>query len=300
MRLEWKPVALKGSLSSGGYLTPIGVVRLHFQSARDLRNLETMGKSDPYVRVLLSGVEKGRTVTFKNNLNPDWDEVVYIPVHTMREKLTLEVMDEEKLGKDRSLGHVELSVADYLQQDDNGEYLVFEQKQITPGPLRMTGQAAHKGTLNYTCSFYPTIPTWDPEEDAEEEEEKETTPPNGVSRTASVRTGGSKAPASTHTRTVSGTSQLVRSETAGTISSLAPSSNNRDSAADLAKQLEKNEHQQDEPIPEKPKIEKLRLNPEDLQQYGKLRREEKDVGRYRWLSWCSQPTALHPYSYPFF
>ncbi|UPX11961.1 Tricalbin-2 [Ascochyta rabiei] len=264
MKLEWKPVALKGSLSSGGYLTPIGVIRLHFQSARDLRNLETMGKSDPYVRVLLSGVEKGRTVTFKNNLNPDWDEVVYIPVHTIREKLTLEVMDEETLGKDRSLGHVELSAGDYIQQDENGEYLVHEQKQTIPGPLRMSGTSGHKGTLNYTCSFYPTIPTWDPEEDEEESEE---TTPNGRSRAASIQTAGSKAPASTHARTVSGTSQLVRSETAGTISSLAPSSSQRDSAADLAKQLEKNEYQQNEPIPEKHKIEKLRLNAEDLQQY---------------------------------
>ena len=66
MMLDWKPVALRGGLTtSSGYLTPVGVMRLHFQSARDLRNVETMGKSDPYVRVLLSGVERGRTVTFK-------------------------------------------------------------------------------------------------------------------------------------------------------------------------------------------------------------------------------------------
>jgi hypothetical protein len=36
-----------------------------------IRNLEAMGKSDPYARVLLSGVTRGRTVTFRNNLNPD-------------------------------------------------------------------------------------------------------------------------------------------------------------------------------------------------------------------------------------
>jgi Ca2+-dependent lipid-binding protein len=287
MRLEWKPVALKGAVSSGGYLTPIGVMRLHFQSARDLRNLETMGKSDPYVRVLLSGIEKGRTVTFKNNLNPDWDEVVYVPVHTVREKLTLEVMDEEKLGKDRSLGHVELPVGDFVQQGEDGEYLVHEQKQMVPGPLRMAGTSATKGTLNYTCSFYPTIPTWDPEDESDDEE---ATTPNG-----SIRTAGSKGPASTHARTASGTSQLVRSETAGTISSLAPSSNNRDSAADLAKQLERNEQHQDETIPEKPKVQKLRLNPEDLQQYGKLRQDEKNMRKYKWLSWLSLTCYLAPH-----
>ncbi|CAO2649745.1 Nn.00g010370.m01.CDS01 [Neocucurbitaria sp. VM-36] len=260
MKLEWKPVALKGALSSGGYLTPIGVMRLHFQSARDLRNLEKLGKSDPYVRVLLSGIEKGRTVTFKNNLNPDWDEVVYVPVHTVREKLTLEVMDEENLGKDRSLGHIELLAGDYVRQNDNGEYDVHEQKQPTAGPLRMAGHAQSKGTLNYTCSFYPTYPTWDPEEDEEEKKEEKADIPNGVSRTASVRTAGSKT-ASQHQRAVSGTSAITRSETAGTISSM------KSSEADLAKQLEKNELQQEEAIPEKKPIEKLKLTADDLQEY---------------------------------
>lgn len=251
MRLEWKPVALKGAVSSGGYLTPIGVMRLHFQSARDLRNLEALGKSDPYVRVLLSGIEKGRTVVFKNNLDPDWDEVIYVPVHTVREKLTLEVMDDESLGKDRPLGHIELLAGDYIKQDENGEYIAYEQKQPVAGPLRLAGQAQPKGTLNYTCSFYPTYPTWDPEED---EEEKSETPTNGSIRPVSVNSKAS------HKRVVSGVS-MTRSETAGTISSIKSSEN------DMAKQLEKNELQQQESIPEKKPIEKLKLTGDDLQQY---------------------------------
>lgn len=256
MKLEWKPVALKGGPSSGGYLTPIGVMRLHFQSARELRNLESLGKSDPYVRVLLSGVEKARTVTFKNNLNPDWDEVVYIPVHTIREKLTLEVMDEEKLGKDRSLGHIELSASDYIKQNEDGEYVVNEQRQIIAGGLSLAGQSSTKGTLNYTCSFYPTYPTWDPEED----EEVETTP-NGLSRQVSRTTTS----ANSHNRSGSnGSATLTKSETAGTIPSLKPSE------AEVANQLEKNEVLQEESIPEKKekkKVEKLRLTGDDLEQY---------------------------------
>jgi hypothetical protein len=296
MMLEWKPVALKGSLSSGGYLTPIGVMRLHFQSARNLRNLETMGKSDPYVRVLLSGVEKGRTVTFKNNLDPDWDEVVYVPVHTIREKLTFEVMDEEKLGKDRSLGHVELTVADYAKQGDNDEWLPHEQRQSIAGPLRLSGSSTPKGTLNYTCSFYPTIPTFDPdEEDSDEEEEKnekdDLTPPNGLSRQISNQTAGSNL-STKHRRTVSGASAIARSETAGTISSMvSKDTTNRDSAADLAKQLEKNENLQDESIPEKKVIPKLHLSADEIQQYGTLRRNSKNTTEKGWLSWSPQPAA---------
>ncbi|KAF5003332.1 hypothetical protein F66182_16150, partial [Fusarium sp. NRRL 66182] len=112
MMVDWKPVALRGIVGGAGYVAPIGVVRIHFRGANELRNLETMGKSDPYARVLLNGIPSGRTVTFKNNLNPVWDEIVYVPVHNVREKLTLEVMDEENMQKDRSLGEVEIALSD--------------------------------------------------------------------------------------------------------------------------------------------------------------------------------------------
>ncbi|KAF2875982.1 hypothetical protein BDV95DRAFT_591385 [Massariosphaeria phaeospora] len=256
MKLEWKPVALKGALAgSGGYLTPIGVMRLHFQSAQGLRNLETMGKSDPYVRVLLSGVEKGRTVTFKNNLNPEWDEIIYVPVHTTREKLTLEVMDEESLGKDRSLGHIELSASDYLRKNDNDEYAVYEQKSVLSEGLRLGKSSQSKGTLNYTCSFYPTYPVWDPDEDEGSDADE-----LSLSRKSSVNTQGSK----THTRIVSNTS---RAETVGTISSLKSAQTSPESNGINLTQLDSNEGQQEEAIPPKKGIEKLRLTADDLQQY---------------------------------
>jgi Ca2+-dependent lipid-binding protein len=171
MSLQWKPIALSGvGAGTGGYITPIGVMRLHLQSARDLRNVETMGKSDPYVRVLLSGIEKGRTVTFQNNLNPDWDEVVYVPMHNAREKVTLEVMDEENLQKDRSLGSVEVLASDYIRQAESGEYLAHDKKALIAGGLRKNGKGAVKGTLNYTVSFYPCLNIADPEEEEAEKE----------------------------------------------------------------------------------------------------------------------------------
>lgn len=170
MKLEWKPVALKGVAGSGGYVTPIGVMRLHIQNARNLRNVETMGKSDPYCRVLLSGIEQSRTVTWKNNLNPDWDEVIYVPMHSPREKLVLEVLDEESIGKDRSLGLLELAAADYIREGEDGQYEVDDEKQPMSTGLRLEGRGAPKGTLNYTVSFYPTLNVADPEEEEEEEE----------------------------------------------------------------------------------------------------------------------------------
>ncbi|KAK3694268.1 C2 domain-containing protein [Podospora appendiculata] len=173
MMAQWKPVEITGiSASNNGYKTPVGVMRLHLKNAKQLRNFETLGKSDPYVRVVMSGLEKARTVTFKNNLNPEWDEVLYIPVHSAKERLQLEVMDAENVGKDRSLGLTELTSGDYMTQDDNGEWLVHDKKTVHEDGLRIHGKGVAKGVLTYTVAFYPCLNIADPE-DEEKEKEKE-------------------------------------------------------------------------------------------------------------------------------
>jgi Ca2+-dependent lipid-binding protein len=170
MKVQWRPVDLKGSvLGSDGYLKPIGVMRIYFQNARDLRNVETVGKSDPYARILLSGVQRARTVTWQNNLNPDFDEVLYVPVHAVREKLTIEVMDEESMANDRSLGHFEIPLKDYITEED-GEYLVHDTKEMLSRTLGSGPSRAQKGNVNFTCSFFPCIPTVDPDEEEREKE----------------------------------------------------------------------------------------------------------------------------------
>lgn len=168
LMLDWKPVALKGAMGAGGYITPIGVMRIHVQSAKDLRNYETLGKSDPYARVLLSGIFKGRTVTFQNELNPTWDEVIYVPMHTPSERIVLEVMDEEKLAKDRSLGLVQIAASDYIKESEEGGYEVHDSKTLRSEGLRMGGAGGEKGIINYTVAFYPTLNVLDPEEEEEE------------------------------------------------------------------------------------------------------------------------------------
>lgn len=247
MSLQWKPVALKGGVGgSGGYITPIGVMRLYFKNARELRNLETIGKSDPYVRVLLSGIEKSRTVTHQNTLDPNFEEVFYVPVHTNREKLTLEVMDEENLGKDRSLGMLEVPVSDYVRQDENGEYLVNDDKKIRSEPLRMSGKGSAKGTLNFTCSFYPTYNVADPNE-----EEEEAAPADGmVSAKQSMET--------------------ARTSRSGTITSLHKATASEVANREMVKKLAEGEQDQEETANgQTPSLPKLKLTGEDVHNYGK-------------------------------
>ncbi len=180
---QWKPVAISGVLAgSEGYQTPIGVMRLHFKGASSLRNLETMGKSDPYVRVLVSGIEKGRTVTHRNTLDPDWDEIIYVPMHSPRDRLTLEVMDSEKMGKDRSLGLVEVLASDYIVQEENGDFNVHDSKELRQDGLRLHGKSMPKGTLNYTVAFYPCLNVADPEDEEEDKEKDAEGEPDAVAQ----------------------------------------------------------------------------------------------------------------------
>ncbi|EPE09723.1 c2 domain-containing protein [Ophiostoma piceae UAMH 11346] len=191
MQAQWKPVALSGVIAgTGGYQKPIGVMRFHFMKANNLRNFETVGKSDPYARVLLSGIEKSRTVTFKNNLNPEWDEVLYVPVHSPRERLQLEVMDAESMGRDRSLGLVEVLAGDYISEAADGSYLVHDTKTLREEGLKLHGKGMPKGVLTYNVSFFPCLNVSDPEEEEEEAKEDEL---NGTAATATVNGSAEQA-----------------------------------------------------------------------------------------------------------
>jgi Ca2+-dependent lipid-binding protein len=256
LTLQWKPVALSGIGSgTGGYVTPIGVMRLHFMNARDLRNLETLGKSDPYVRVLLSGIEKGRTVTFQNNLNPDWDEVLYVPVHSAREKLALEVMDQETLNADRSLGLLEIPLSEYVTQAENGEYIAHDSKTPHAGDLRMHGKGTSKGTLNYTVAFYPCLNIADPEEEEHEKEKgKEEEGDTELKKKAVAERGRISLD---NVKSANGNDAVVAA------SELDKKSNGDNS---LAKKLAEGEKEQQETTEEK-KLPKIRLSPEDLVKY---------------------------------
>jgi Ca2+-dependent lipid-binding protein len=255
MSLQWKPVAMKGALLGGGYITPIGVMRFHFQSAKDLKNLDTVGKSDPYARVLLSGIQKARTVTWKNNLSPTFDEVFYVPVHSTREKLVVEVMDEENVGKDRTLGQMEIAASDYIQQGEDGEYLIHDSKNEVISTKLRIGNSQPKGTLNFTVAFYPTMNVVDPDEEEREEEKAR----------ASLETAGRPS-----TESIPNGPRHARSTTVSTIGTTQTASTSGN-GTDMAKALARNEKEQTEADELKtPEVPKIRIEKADLQKYGEF------------------------------
>jgi len=184
MEVKWKPVNMPGGVQgSGGYITPIGVMRFNFKQAKDVRNVEavTGGKSDPYVRVTISNFEKARTVHINNDLNPVWNEILYVPVHHTKEQYILEVMDYQSHGKDRSLGYTQINAADLVHQNDLGEYLELSDDKTRVEPLKNDKKEA-KGFLHYSVSFYPCLNVADPEEEEEEQKNKIQELPDGPTK----------------------------------------------------------------------------------------------------------------------
>ncbi|KAI8391474.1 C2 domain-containing protein [Radiomyces spectabilis] len=168
--MQWKPVVMKelalGVTGFGLYNPPIGVVRLSLWEARDLRNVEaaTGSKSDPYVRVMSGSRICARTEAIDNNLNPEWTEIHYIPVHSMKEDLVLEVMDWNAKTSDKSLGSAVLHMRDIVYQqtkEENGTthtwYIASPPKIDKWAPLRAVGRKSAKGELHYSAEFYPTM-----------------------------------------------------------------------------------------------------------------------------------------------
>jgi Ca2+-dependent lipid-binding protein len=167
---EWKPVIMTGlaeSLGRHGFNAPaIGVVRIMVWEARDLKNVEivTGGKSDPYVRVK-SGVQvRASTDVVDNNLNPEWGSILYVPIHSIKEDLTLEVMDWNANSKDKSLGVVDMSVKELVKQCAEGEGETLQKWHESTGKkidnwlaLKSLDRTQVKGELRFAAEFYPTL-----------------------------------------------------------------------------------------------------------------------------------------------
>ncbi|EKM60795.1 uncharacterized protein PHACADRAFT_246931 [Phanerochaete carnosa HHB-10118-sp] len=157
---EWKPLNMAGSLHGADqYVPPIGVVRVWLKKAQDVKNVEATlgGKSDPYVRVQINNITLGRTEVVNNNLSPEWDQIVYIPVHSLKETMMLECMDYQHLTKDRTLGLVELKVSDLAEPVEGSQTYSSKGKQIREDPIKLD-KGTYKGKLFYEAQFVPAMP----------------------------------------------------------------------------------------------------------------------------------------------
>ncbi|KAI8968003.1 C2 domain-containing protein [Mycotypha africana] len=165
LSMQWKPITMVGfgeGMSRGGYRPPIGVVRVHFACANDLKNVEaiTGGKSDPYVRIMSGVQNRGQTEHVDDDLDPVWNQVLYVPVHSKREDLVFEVMDYNEGSKDKSLGITDLHLKDIMKEvktEDGQVYYEATDMVDRVADLVSRDRKKGRGTIKYTASFYPTL-----------------------------------------------------------------------------------------------------------------------------------------------
>ncbi|KAL0425907.1 UNVERIFIED_CONTAM: Synaptotagmin-5 [Sesamum radiatum] len=89
-------------------LKPVGKLTVTVIRANDLKNMELIGKSDPYVVVHIRPLFKVKTKVIDNNLNPVWNQTFdLIAEDKETQSLILEVFDQD-IGQDKRLGIAKL------------------------------------------------------------------------------------------------------------------------------------------------------------------------------------------------
>ncbi|KAL5727825.1 hypothetical protein ACHQM5_000972 [Ranunculus cassubicifolius] len=86
-------------------LKPQGKLSVTVVKANDLKNMEMIGKSDPYAIVYIRPLYKVKTKTVNNNLNPIWEQSFELIAEDKEtQSLILEVYDNDVAGSDKRLG----------------------------------------------------------------------------------------------------------------------------------------------------------------------------------------------------
>lgn len=157
MTAVWKPILMGDSMNPTVHKPAFGVARIQLYAARGLKNVEIGSDSDPYV--LISGDKRSsrsRTKTIENTLNPEWNEIHYIAINSVKQIIDFEAFDYQKRTKDRTLGKTSFKVNDIVEElPDKAGY------QALPAvdrwaPLRQK-DGSTKGELHYQVSFHPSL-----------------------------------------------------------------------------------------------------------------------------------------------
>lgn len=168
----WKPISLSDEVVGPTFVPPIGSARLHIRKCENIKDMDILSTANPYVKVTLSGRERFRTAVKKETQNPYYDEIVYLPISSESQKLTLDVLDFKKASSNKILGSTTIQLGKYMKSDKEGRYNIYEgSTEIRSKDITYKGKDV-RGKLFYSISFYPSLPVYSHKE-LEEIKEKE-------------------------------------------------------------------------------------------------------------------------------
>ncbi|KAL1322092.1 hypothetical protein HN51_067020 [Arachis hypogaea] len=104
-------------------LKPCGRVTVTVVQANDLKNMEMIGKSDPYVALHIRPIFKVKTKVVDNNLNPVWDEKFDLIAEDLEtQSIIFEVFDED-IGQDKRLGVAKFPLSELEEETEKEQEL---------------------------------------------------------------------------------------------------------------------------------------------------------------------------------
>ncbi|KAF7088422.1 hypothetical protein CFC21_091529, partial [Triticum aestivum] len=98
-------------------LKPVGLLEVKLVEARDLKNKDLVGKSDPfavlYIRPLSAKTKKSKTIN--NDLNPIWNEhYEFVVEDSSTQHLTVKIYDDEGLQPSEIIGCARVDLSDVM------------------------------------------------------------------------------------------------------------------------------------------------------------------------------------------
>ncbi|RHZ51819.1 hypothetical protein Glove_469g43 [Diversispora epigaea] len=130
---------------------PLGVVRIEINSAQKLKRADFWGGSDPYVKIssISTGWEYGKTHVVYNSLNPAWNQVFFITILDIQDKLKFQVFDYNIVLKHTLLGNYILDLKDIVKVLANGS---IEGKRLKQ-EVDLTLKGTKSGKLSFVTEF---------------------------------------------------------------------------------------------------------------------------------------------------
>lgn len=165
---SWKPVAMTGAFNvSDNIREPLGALRLHLKEAViHESDLSGVGDIDPFVTVTSNKSMFYRTNYFSDTKTPVFNSVVYVPITSENQSITINLIDYQKMSKDRHLGSYHFSASKLIKKDPKTQRFIASfngEEQIKCSLLNRKGRVM-RSYINVGCTVVSTIPVYYPHE----------------------------------------------------------------------------------------------------------------------------------------
>lgn len=132
-------------------LKPQGRISITVVKAASLKNMEVIGKSDPYVTLHIRPILKVKTKVVNNNLNPVWNETFELIAEDKEtQSIIFEVFDEDEISQDKKLGIVKLPLVD-LEAETSKE---FELRLLPSLDMMKIKDKKDRGTITVKVLYH--------------------------------------------------------------------------------------------------------------------------------------------------